>query len=84
MFPDRSIEPRETEPASFGFAADVELVAVDTLPVSVWVEVDHGELCVTMETETAAYGFRRGTSLGQADIQPEDWARLCERAGVQL
>lgn len=72
--PDRSIEPTTQQDASFSFGTDVELAAPDTMPVSVWVDVDGADMVVTL--------MSNGSQLNESDVVPEDWRRLCAKAGV--
>ncbi len=79
--PGRSIEDRNHRANESEFRMDVDLMAEDALPVSVTVEVEGSDITVLVEDHGHAI-FGHGASLGQFDIEPNDWARLTARAGV--
>ncbi len=79
--PDRSIEDRNYHRPEFAFRMDVDLMAEDALPVSVTVEVEGSDITVLVEDYGHAV-FHHGASLGQFDIEPNDWKRITDRAGV--
>lgn len=80
---DFSLIPHDncTRLVSFGFNAIVELVAEDALPIGVFVSVDRGDMIVEVSDRAHAF-FKPGAVLTEKDVQPEDWARLTDRAGV--